>query len=141
MIARARAQPGDIRRDGRGERVPWQAGQAGSVSFVCCEKCAGRQWRVRNLAAWARARALKAHAVRGVFEGVRKPAAPAGRDREGVRCGHTSPRVTTRSICVDCGQCRNSMNRVLLLTDSGLRRDVECGVCPLHPRPCVSRRL
>jgi len=69
VIARVRAQPGDIRRNGRGERVPWQAGkagQAGSVSFVCCEECAGRQWRVRDLAAWARARALKAHAVRGV---------------------------------------------------------------------------
>lgn len=73
MIARVRAQPEDMRRDGRGELVTWQAGkagQAGSVSFVCCEKCAGRQWRVRNLAAWARARALKAHAVRGVFEAV-----------------------------------------------------------------------
>ena len=42
---------------------------------------------------------------------------------------------------VDCGQYWNSMNRLLLLTDSGLRRDVERGVCPLYPRPRVSRRL
>lgn len=88
-----------------------------------------------------RARCLKvfkpvdARARRDRRKGVRRGVAP-----HAVPTAHGSPRVQY-AIFVDCGQYRNSINRVLLLTDSGLRRDVERGVCPLHPRPCVSRRL
>ena len=187
-----------MRRDGRGERVQWQAGKAGqarAASVVCAVRNAlrfrwGRQRHgARDLAAWARARALREHTPCAVFDVIkggrvtlstaraavvpsadtRQPrrtpahaapapararAGPAGPPGRGVPA-QTRARATREAsrrqsgpgprdrstMCVDCGQYWNSMNRLLLLTDSGLRRDVERGVCPLYPRPRVSRRL
>ena len=179
-----------MRQDGRGERVQWQAGKAGqarAASVVCAVRNAlrfrwGRQRHgARDLAAWARARALREHTPCAVFDVIkggrvtktaraavvpsadtRQPrrtpahAAPAPARARAGPAGPPGPAVCTRAratrksgpgprdrstMCVDCGQYWNSMNRLLLLTDSGLRRDVERGVCPLYPRPRVSRRL
>lgn len=82
MIAGVRAQPGDMRRDGRGERVQWQAGKAGqarAASVVCAVRNAlrfrwGRQRHgARDLAAWARARgrALREHTPCAVFDVIK----------------------------------------------------------------------